>query len=99
VAEITAAGKPAIFVPFPQAADDHQRRNAEAIAQAGAALLVPQAALTPERLAQLLVELFGDPQRLKKMGERARTLSHHDAASRVARMVAELVGASENARE
>jgi UDP-N-acetylglucosamine--N-acetylmuramyl-(pentapeptide) pyrophosphoryl-undecaprenol N-acetylglucosamine transferase len=91
VAEITAAGKPAIFVPFPRAADDHQRRNAEAIAQAGAALLVPQAELTPERLAQLLVELFGDPQRLKKMGERARALSHVDAAGRVARMVAELV--------
>jgi UDP-N-acetylglucosamine--N-acetylmuramyl-(pentapeptide) pyrophosphoryl-undecaprenol N-acetylglucosamine transferase len=92
VAEITAAGKPAIFVPFPRAADDHQRRNAEAIAQAGAALLVPQAELTPERLAQLLVELFGDPQRLKKMGERARELSHVDAAGRVACMVAELAG-------
>ena len=50
VAEATAAGKPAIFVPFPQAADDHQRRNAEAIAQGGAAVLVPQAELTPRAL-------------------------------------------------
>ncbi len=90
VAEITAAGKPAIFVPFPRAADDHQRRNAEAIAQGGAAVLVPQAELTPEKLAQLLIELFGDPARLKKMAEKARALSHHDAAGRVARMVAEL---------
>jgi UDP-N-acetylglucosamine--N-acetylmuramyl-(pentapeptide) pyrophosphoryl-undecaprenol N-acetylglucosamine transferase len=90
VAEATAAGKPAIFVPFPQAADDHQRRNAEAIAQGGAAVLVPQAELTPERLAQVVTELFADPRRLKEMAERARALSHHDAAGRVARMVAEL---------
>ncbi len=92
VAEITAAGKPAIFVPFPQAADDHQRRNAEAIAQGGAAVLVPQAELTPEKLARLLVELFGDPARLRQMSERARALSHHDAAGRVAKMAAELSG-------
>src|SRR5262249_54405607 len=90
VAEITAAGKPAIFVPFPRAADDHQRRNAEAIAQGAAAVLLPQAELTPDRLAELVVELFGDPARLKRMAERARALSHHDAAGRVAKMVAAL---------
>jgi UDP-N-acetylglucosamine--N-acetylmuramyl-(pentapeptide) pyrophosphoryl-undecaprenol N-acetylglucosamine transferase len=92
VAEITAAGKPAIFVPFPQAADDHQRRNAEAIAQGGAAVLIPQSELSPERLAQAVTEMFADSGRLKKMAERARALSHHDAAGRVARMVAELAG-------
>lgn len=92
VAEITAAGKPAIFVPFPRAADGHQRRNAEAIAAGGAAVLVPQAELTPQRMAQLVVELFGDPARLQQMAEKARALSHHDAAGRVARMVAELSG-------
>ena len=90
VAEITAAGKPAIFVPFPRAADDHQRRNAEAIVEGGAAVLVPQAELTPERLTQVVTELFADPERLKQMAERTRALSHHDAAGRVARMVAEL---------
>jgi UDP-N-acetylglucosamine--N-acetylmuramyl-(pentapeptide) pyrophosphoryl-undecaprenol N-acetylglucosamine transferase len=90
VAEITAAGKPAIFVPFPQAADDHQRRNAEAIAQGGAALLIPQGELTGERLAQTIVELMADAKRLQEMSERARALSHHDAAGRVAGMVAEL---------
>jgi UDP-N-acetylglucosamine--N-acetylmuramyl-(pentapeptide) pyrophosphoryl-undecaprenol N-acetylglucosamine transferase len=93
VAEATAAGKPAIFVPFPQAADDHQRRNAEAIVQGGAAVLVPQAELTPERLTQVVTELFANPKRLKEMAERARALSHDDAAGRVARMVAELAGA------
>ncbi|MBZ5529896.1 MAG: undecaprenyldiphospho-muramoylpentapeptide beta-N-acetylglucosaminyltransferase [Acidobacteriia bacterium] len=92
VAEITAAGKPAIFVPFPQAADDHQRRNAEAIASGGAAVLIAQAELTPQRLAETIVELLGDRKKLAEMSARARALSHHDAAGRVARMVAELAG-------
>jgi UDP-N-acetylglucosamine--N-acetylmuramyl-(pentapeptide) pyrophosphoryl-undecaprenol N-acetylglucosamine transferase len=92
VAEATAAGKPAIFVPFPQAADDHQHRNAEAIAEGGAAVLVPQAELTPERLTEVITQLFANATRLKQMAERARALSHHDAAGRVARMVAELAG-------
>lgn len=94
VAEITAAGKPAIFVPFPQAADDHQRRNAEAIVQGGGAVLIAQSELTPDRLARTLVEYLNEPLRLQQMGERARALSHHDAAGRVARMVAELAGKS-----
>src|SRR5262249_22189025 len=51
VAEITAAGKPAIFVPFPRAADDHQRRNAEAIAERGAAGLLPAAGRKTEQLS------------------------------------------------
>lgn len=92
VAEVTAAGKPAIFVPFPQAADDHQRRNAEAIAQGGAALLIPQAELTAQRLAQTIVDLMADSSRLQRMSASARALSHNDAAGRVARMVAELAG-------
>jgi UDP-N-acetylglucosamine--N-acetylmuramyl-(pentapeptide) pyrophosphoryl-undecaprenol N-acetylglucosamine transferase len=94
VAEITAAGKPAIFVPFPQAADDHQRRNAEAIVQGGGAVLIAQSELSPDRLARTLVEYLNEPLRLQQMGERARALSHHDAAGRVARMLAELAGKS-----
>jgi UDP-N-acetylglucosamine--N-acetylmuramyl-(pentapeptide) pyrophosphoryl-undecaprenol N-acetylglucosamine transferase len=93
VAEVTAAGKPAIFVPFPQAADDHQRRNAEAVVAAGAAIMIPQAELTPERLAGTVVELLSDPGRLQQMSDRARTLGHTDSAERMARMVAELAGA------
>jgi UDP-N-acetylglucosamine--N-acetylmuramyl-(pentapeptide) pyrophosphoryl-undecaprenol N-acetylglucosamine transferase len=92
VAEVTAAGKPAIFVPFPQAADDHQRRNAEAIVAGGAAVLIPQPELTPERLAHTVRDLLANPPRLKEMSQRARALSHVDAAGRMARMVAELVG-------
>src|SRR5215467_6787832 len=90
VAEATAAGKPAIFIPFPQAADDHQRRNAETIASAGAAVLIPQAELTPERLAEMVIGLLSNPARLKEMSERARALAHVDAVGRMARMVAEL---------
>jgi UDP-N-acetylglucosamine--N-acetylmuramyl-(pentapeptide) pyrophosphoryl-undecaprenol N-acetylglucosamine transferase len=90
VAEAAAAGKPAIYIPFPRAADDHQRRNAEAMANGGAAVLIPQPELTPERLARTVTELLSDRGRLAAMSGKARSLSHHDAAGRVARMVAEL---------
>jgi UDP-N-acetylglucosamine--N-acetylmuramyl-(pentapeptide) pyrophosphoryl-undecaprenol N-acetylglucosamine transferase len=92
VAEITAAGKPAVFIPFPQAADDHQRRNAETIAKAGAAVIIDQAELTPERLAETVTELLLNPARLKEMSERARALAHVDAAGHMAEMVAALAG-------
>ena len=92
VAEVTAAGKPAIFIPFPQAADDHQRRNAEAIAEGGAAMLIAQSELTPGRLGQAIIDLIHDRKRLQEMSARARALSHADAAGRVARMVADLAG-------
>ena len=101
VAEITAAGKPAVFVPFPRAADDHQRRNAEAIAGAGAAVLIGEPALTPEHLAKTLAELLRDPARLHAMGEKARALGHRDAAGKVAGMIAQLAkaGSAANGRE
>ena len=92
VAEAAAAGKPAIFIPLPTAADDHQRRNAEAIVQGGAAVLIPQAELTPDKLAQAVAELMKDRAKLEKMSTQARRLSHNDAAGRVARMVGELAG-------
>src|SRR5215813_10233321 len=58
VAEITAAGKPAIFVPFKLAADDHQLRNAQALESAGAARLIPESQLNPERLSTVVAEMF-----------------------------------------
>jgi UDP-N-acetylglucosamine--N-acetylmuramyl-(pentapeptide) pyrophosphoryl-undecaprenol N-acetylglucosamine transferase len=91
VAEVTAAGKPAIFVPFPRAADDHQRRNAEAIADAGAAVLIPESELTPQKLADTVADLLAHPTRLKEMAEKARALSHRDAAAQVAEMAVRLV--------
>lgn len=97
VAEVTAAGKPAIFVPFPRAADDHQRRNAEAIAEAGAAVLIPESELTPTRLAQTVMELLSNPVRLKEMAEKARSLGHKDAAGQVAEMAAALAASGDRA--
>jgi len=92
VAEVTAAGKPAIFVPFPHAADDHQRRNAEALAKKQAAVLIPEAELTPQRLAETVTGLLNDPRRLTMMGAAARALSHPDAALKIAQLAAKLAG-------
>ena len=91
VAEIAAAGKTAIFVPFPQAADDHQTKNAEALAKAGAAVLMPQLQLTPGKLADAIIALFGDRTKLKNMSENAKRLSHTDAAGRVAEIAVGLL--------
>ena len=92
VAEVTAAGKPAIFVPFPRAADDHQKRNAEALERAGAAVMLEQAQLTRESLVQTVTSLFADQARLKAMGEAAHKLSHPNAAREIAKMAARLAG-------
>jgi UDP-N-acetylglucosamine--N-acetylmuramyl-(pentapeptide) pyrophosphoryl-undecaprenol N-acetylglucosamine transferase len=87
VAELAAAGKPALLVPFPQAADDHQRKNADVMAAAGAASLIVEAELTPQRLLGELRQLLADPRRLAAMSAQARTLAHPDAAERIAEIV------------
>jgi len=92
VAEITAAGKPAIFVPFPRAADDHQTKNAQALAQANAAVLMPQSELTAKKLAEEIVRLFSDRPQLVQMSANARKLAHADAATEIARIAAGLTG-------
>jgi UDP-N-acetylglucosamine--N-acetylmuramyl-(pentapeptide) pyrophosphoryl-undecaprenol N-acetylglucosamine transferase len=92
VAEVMAAGKPAVFVPFPRAADDHQRRNAEALAQAGAAVVIPEAELTAEHLVETVSRLMGNRARLAAMGAAARRLAHPDAAGAIAEMAARLAG-------
>lgn len=92
VAEEMAAGKPALLVPFPGAADDHQRKNAEVMAGAGAATLLIEAEMTPDRLLASLIAMIGDRSTLRAMGERARTLAHPDAANRIAGMARQLAG-------
>jgi UDP-N-acetylglucosamine--N-acetylmuramyl-(pentapeptide) pyrophosphoryl-undecaprenol N-acetylglucosamine transferase len=92
VAEIAAAGKPAVFVPFPRAADDHQRRNAEALAKHGAAVVVEESKLEGVWLAETIAALLQDPQRLRNMGEAARALSHPNAAREIAAMAARVAG-------
>lgn len=90
VAEEMAAGKPALLVPFPGAADDHQRKNAEVMAGAGAARMLIETEMTPDRLFEALTSLLGDPAGLRAMGIRARMLAHPDAASQIAAMAYEV---------
>ena len=92
VAEITAAGKPAIFVPFPRAADDHQRVNAEALAREGAAVVVEELKLEGVWLAETIAALLGDPRRLESMSAAARGLAHPDAARDIAAMGVRVAG-------
>ncbi len=86
VAELAAAGKPAVLIPFPQAADDHQRSNAQVMAQAGAARVLLEADLTPDQLQGTISDLLRDPTKLSEMAENARSLVHPDAAERIAGM-------------
>jgi UDP-N-acetylglucosamine--N-acetylmuramyl-(pentapeptide) pyrophosphoryl-undecaprenol N-acetylglucosamine transferase len=92
VAEITAAAKPAIFVPFPRAADDHQRVNAEVLAQSGAAVVVEESKLEGVWLAETIAALLGDPPRLQAMSIVARELSHPSAARDIAAMARRVAG-------
>jgi UDP-N-acetylglucosamine--N-acetylmuramyl-(pentapeptide) pyrophosphoryl-undecaprenol N-acetylglucosamine transferase len=92
VAEITASGKPAMFVPFPRAADNHQLRNAEALAKAGAALVIPEAELNSGVLVSRLQDLLRDRARLEAMATAARSLSHPQAATEIGTLAARLAG-------
>jgi UDP-N-acetylglucosamine--N-acetylmuramyl-(pentapeptide) pyrophosphoryl-undecaprenol N-acetylglucosamine transferase len=91
VAEEAAAGKPALLVPFAAAADEHQRRNAEAMQASGAAVMLLESDLNvPGRLLGTLVELLGAPERLTTMAEAAKSQAHPGAAERIADRLAEL---------
>jgi UDP-N-acetylglucosamine--N-acetylmuramyl-(pentapeptide) pyrophosphoryl-undecaprenol N-acetylglucosamine transferase len=91
VAELATLGKPAILVPYPHAADDHQRANAESLVRAGAAVMVLDGEATGERLAAEVRRLRADRGLLAAMGTRARTLSIPDAAERVLETAVALV--------
>jgi UDP-N-acetylglucosamine--N-acetylmuramyl-(pentapeptide) pyrophosphoryl-undecaprenol N-acetylglucosamine transferase len=90
VAELCAAGKPSLLVPFAAAADDHQRRNAEVLAQAGAAVMLLQRDVTPATLLAALRGLLTDPARRAQMAERARSLAKPGALQRIAAIVVKL---------
>jgi len=80
LAELTAAGRAAILIPLPTAADDHQRKNAEALAACGAAEVLVQRDLTGESLAARLLALAGDRDRRRRMSAAARSLARPNAA-------------------
>lgn len=80
IAEVTACGKPCIFIPFPHAVDDHQRRNAEALLKCAAGFMLLERELAPESLAGQITELLNAPQLLRQTGENARGIARLDAA-------------------
>ena len=89
-AELIAAGKASIMVPFPFAADDHQRKNAEALEAAGAARMILQQELSGDRLAAEIEKLVQSPQELDRMEEASRKLAHGDAAAAAVDIIEEL---------
>jgi UDP-N-acetylglucosamine--N-acetylmuramyl-(pentapeptide) pyrophosphoryl-undecaprenol N-acetylglucosamine transferase len=92
VAEIKAAGRAAILIPFPFATDDHQMKNARAMAEEKAAALIPNADLNGKRLADTILELIGDPQRLKEIESNARRIAILDAEARIVNLVERAIG-------
>ncbi|HUI26787.1 MAG TPA: undecaprenyldiphospho-muramoylpentapeptide beta-N-acetylglucosaminyltransferase [Candidatus Kryptonia bacterium] len=97
VAEITTLGKPAILVPYPYAADDHQRANAEVLVRHGAAEMILDRDLTGAVLAERVVMLATDPERMRAMATAARSLAVPDAAARVLAVCREVVQESVHA--
>ena len=95
VAELAAAAKPSLLVPFAAAADQHQKRNAEAMVEAGAAVMLEEPDLAVQgRLLTALTGLLNNPERLIAMGTAARTQAHQDAAERIAARLATFAGES-----
>lgn len=80
-AELIAAGKASIMIPFPYAADDHQRKNAEALQAAGAARMIVQQELTAERLVNEIRDLSQNPSQIDRMEQASKRLAHGDAAA------------------
>ena len=94
-AELIAAGKASVMIPFPLAADDHQRKNAEALERAGAGRMILQQELSGERLAQEITTLVREPDRVTAMEQAARQLARGDAAGAVVDMIEGLVASDQ----
>jgi UDP-N-acetylglucosamine--N-acetylmuramyl-(pentapeptide) pyrophosphoryl-undecaprenol N-acetylglucosamine transferase len=90
-AEVAAAGKAAIFVPFPFATDDHQRKNAEAFERVGAGRLILQKDLTAERLAEQITRLIDNPSEIDLMEEASLRLGRPDSAERTVDLALSIV--------
>ena len=85
VAELTACGKPAILIPLPSAIYDHQTRNAKVMEAAGAAVVLPQSALTGPLLVRTVTSILGDPERVQVMGAAGLAMRRTDAAEVIVR--------------
>jgi len=93
VNELCHLGLPTVLIPLPGARDDEQTANARLLVEAGAAVLLPDAELSAQQLAETVLGLLADPARLKAMGEQARTLARPDAAERLVELILELTRA------
>src|SRR5262245_2736683 len=96
-AELVAAGKAAIMIPFPLAADDHQRKNAEALQGGGAARMILQKDLNGERLADEIMALLNEPQRIAGMQSASRKLARRDAAAATVDLMEQLANRKQKA--
>lgn len=94
VAELAALGKPAILIPLPGTGGDEATKNARVLADAGAALLIPQAEATPELLASHIIALLNDDARRARMSDAARALAPMDAAAHIADALLDLTNRS-----
>ena len=92
IAELTAAGRPAILIPLPIATDDHQTANAREMAKAGGARMIPQTEFTPEVLAKQIEAIAGDPQALSNAAERALSVGRPHATRDLADLVERIAG-------
>jgi len=93
LAELAALGRPAVLVPFPGAADDHQTKNADVLARGGAAVMLEERTLTPARLADTVSGILSDDVRRASMAEAMRGFARPDAARRIADRLTELAAA------
>lgn len=96
VAELTAAGRPALYVPYPHAVDDHQMANARAVEAAGAGWVMAQSEFTPAAMAGWLEAALESADALARVASAARALGHPDAAGRLADLVEHLLPANGN---
>ena len=90
VAEIAAAGRAALFIPFAAALDDHQTANANSLVAVGGAASLPEAEANPDRISAILGTLLSNPAQLADMGKAARTASHPDATRTITRLILSL---------
>lgn len=90
LAELSAAARPAVLVPFPAATDDHQRRNAQVLVEAGAAVMIEERHLSAGRLAATVVALLADAAGLASMGRAMAAFARPDAATRIVHQIREL---------
>jgi UDP-N-acetylglucosamine--N-acetylmuramyl-(pentapeptide) pyrophosphoryl-undecaprenol N-acetylglucosamine transferase len=98
VSEIAAAGRPSILVPFPFAADDHQKQNALAMVRSGASIMIEDRELDGPALAKAITAVAADPLQARRMGEAARTLATPGAARRAAELLWQCAGSIDRAR-